>query len=140
MVLNSTPEQLTAIREVADCVRQKKILVSESDGIMFRRKNIVLRIIASATETDNRKRRQLIINHRLLARLLKKRIHLSNLRLRRKNADECQFPDKSLKLSRRQEALSTLREDQTPGAPAMLTRQQNGPFQDQTADERQYEF
>ena len=72
MVLNSTPEQLTAIREVADCVRQKKILVSESDGIMFRRKDIVLRIIASATETDNRKRRQLIINHRLLARLLKR--------------------------------------------------------------------
>ena len=72
MVLHSTPEQLTAIREVADCVRQEKILVSESDGTVFRRKDIVLRIIASATETDNRKRRQLIINHRLLASLLKR--------------------------------------------------------------------
>lgn len=72
MVLHSHSYQLSAIGEVADSVRREKIQVSERDAIVFRRKATVLRIVASATETDNRKKRQLIINHKLIPRLLKR--------------------------------------------------------------------
>ena len=67
MVLHSNSCQLSAIGEVADSVRREKI-----QAIVFRRKATVLQIVASATETDNRKKRQLIINHKLIPRLLKK--------------------------------------------------------------------
>lgn len=72
MVLHLTSAQLSAIGEVADSVRREKIQVSERDAIVFRRKGTVLRIVASATETDSRKKRQLIINHKLIPRLLKR--------------------------------------------------------------------
>ena len=72
MVLHSNSCQLSAIGEVADSVRREKIQVSERNAIVFRRKATVLRIVASATETDNRKKRQLIINHKLIPRLLKR--------------------------------------------------------------------
>ena len=70
----SLPTSLASLSRVRKSrfQRAKKIQVSERDAIVFRRKATVLQIVASATETDNRKKRQLIINHKLIPRLLKR--------------------------------------------------------------------
>ena len=89
MVLHSNSCQLSAIGEVADSVRREKIQVSERDDIVLRRKATVLRIVASATETDNRKKRQLIINHKLIPRLFQKGKYKTNDRLCIQKSNDC---------------------------------------------------
>lgn len=64
-----TATQMEAIAEVAKCVQEKKILILRRDKSHFRHEDFFLRIIASSTASDGRKRRQLIARHKVLPRL-----------------------------------------------------------------------